>query len=164
MYTAINIFFPTEYKSFIYANCKKYNIEPALIYSMIKTESHFNPKATSNKGAKGLMQITDQTAQWVALELGIDNFETELIYSPDINIDIGCWYINKLINQFDGDITLALAAYNAGSGNVSKWLDNKQYSSDGKTLKEIPFKETREYINKINNSKAVYKILLSDSL
>lgn len=154
-----NILFPQKYLEYVDKFSEKYNIEPSLVYAVMLTESHFVPDALSPKGAKGLMQISDITGQWAAQEIGIMGYSNDSLYNPEVNIEIGCWYLNKLIIQFDEPLETALAAYNAGSGNVSKWLKNSQYSEDGKTLKQIPFKETRDYIKKVLTAKKVYEML-----
>ena len=77
---------------------------------------------------------------------------------PDVNIHMGCWYLNYLINYFH-DEDLALAAYNAGMGNVENWLKDENYSADGLSLEEIPFKETREYVKKVESAERIYEVL-----
>lgn len=151
-------FFQKEEVELIIKYSEEYNLEPALISAMIHTESSFNKDAISYKGASGYMQIMEQTAYWAAEEIGIEDFSYEMVNNPEINIQIGCWYIRNLINQF-GDINTALAAYNAGSGNVSSWLKDEKYSLDGKTLKVIPYNETKNYIKKVGRRKYIYDIL-----
>lgn len=150
-----NISYPIRYNHLVLKYSSLYDLDPYLILSMIKNESKFHPKAQSYKGAKGLMQITDMTGEWAAKEIGIEGYSSEKLYEPEINIHIGCWYIKKLLFQF-GDVETSLAAYNAGSGNVSKWLANKEYCKDGKTLDDIPFTETKEYVKKVLQSKEIY--------
>jgi soluble lytic murein transglycosylase len=124
---------------------------------MIRTESGFDPKAESHKGAKGLMQITDQTGLWGAQEIGIKDYHSQRLFEPDINIQIGAWYVRRLLNQYKGDLTLTLAAYNGGSGNVARWLGDSRYSEDGKTLNHIPFKETKQYVKKVRKNLKQYQ-------
>ena len=137
-----------EYKNYVDKYSAEYNLDKNLVYSIIKTESNFNKDAVSVKKAMGLMQITEGTAKWGAEEIEIDNFDIDLLFDPETNIRIGCWYIRRLLNQYKS-MDSALAAYNAGSGNVSKWLNDTTYSSDGITLKHIPFKETKNYLFKV---------------
>lgn len=127
--------------------------------AIIKTESNFVEDAHSGK-ASGLMQLTDDTAAWIAQKLETDIKHVD-IYNPADNIEFGCYYIRYLIDYYNGNVDVALAAYNGGMGNVDKWLSNKNYSDDGKTLKKIPFKETREYVKKVNNEKEVYEKMMS---
>ncbi len=155
----INIIYPVKYESIIKEHASKNELDPYLVLALIKAESNFVPDAISNKDAKGLMQITDSTAIWSASKMKMDNFDISNICEPEVNISIGCWYLKYLIDQYNGDVTLALYAYNAGSGNVNKWLSNDKYSSDGKTLEAIPFSETRKYVENIKNYLLQYKKL-----
>lgn len=157
---AINFMFPLEHFDLIKKYAQKYELDPALICSIIHTESKFKVNAVSNKDARGLMQIRQQTADWAAQEINILDYKYEKIFEPDINIQIGCWYINKLQKQF-GNLDCAICAYNAGSGNITKWLANNNYSHDGKTLFYIPFKETQNYLRRVKRNQKVYKFLIS---
>lgn len=150
--------YPDKYISVINEYSAQYDLDPYLVLAVIKTESNFNENAESNKGAKGLMQIMDSTGEWIADKLEVDNFESEMLFDPEINIEFGCWYLDNLLLEFD-DLSLALAAYNGGSGNVTKWLNNPEYSSDGENLTYIPFKETKKYVDKVSTRYNVYKFL-----
>lgn len=151
--------FPIRYYDYVVKNAHKNNVDPFLIFSIIKAESKFNSNAISRSGAKGLMQIMDKTGHWGANELGVESFESDRLFDPQLNIEIGCWYVGKLQNQYEGDIATLLAAYNAGTGNVYKWKNNKQYSLDGITIDYIPFEETRKYIKKVQTNFKIYKYL-----
>lgn len=134
---------------------KEYGLDDSLVYSVIKVESKFNKKAVSKRNAKGLMQISEITQNWAQEELGLENID---IFDPETNIKIGCWYLNKLFKEFN-DLDLVITAYNGGSGNVSKWLKNDAYSRDGNKLHEIPFEETKNYLEKVKENYRVYKAL-----
>lgn len=148
--------YPINYKEQIANYSEKYDIDPFLVAAIIRVESKFNKNALSPKGARGLMQIIAVTGRWAADEIGILEYKDELLYDPEVNIEIGCWYINKLNAQFDNNLELVLAAYNGGSGNVVKWLNNSEYSDDGNSLKHIPFKETELYLKKVMKSYDIY--------
>ncbi|MGL4654755.1 MAG: lytic transglycosylase domain-containing protein [Sarcina sp.] len=150
-----NTYLPNEYSNDIQKYSVEYNLNPNLVKAVIKAESSYNPMVVSNMGAYGLMQITRETGYYIAGNMGMGDFNQTMLYNPDINIQMGCWYLRNLINEF-GDVNTALAAYNAGRGNVSNWLKNPEYSSNGKTLKEIPFKETSNYVKKINFYEKLY--------
>lgn len=154
--------FPLKEEKIISENSKKYGIDPYLVCAIIYTESKFNKNAISYKNAKGYMQIIEKTAMWIKDEIPIENFTYDDIFNPKYNIEIGVWYINRLTNQF-GRSDVALASYNAGSGNVEKWLKNKKYSKDKKKLDVIPFKETKDYVKKVKLIKEVYKFLYKES-
>lgn len=151
--------YPLKYKDIVEKYSMEYNIDFYLVMAIIKVESNFDKNAVSHKGAKGLMQLTGQTAQWGAQALNLSDYTSDKVYDPETNIKIGCWYINRLMQEFDNDLTLVLAAYNGGSGNVNKWLQDKNLSSSGKTLDKIPFKETENYVKKVIREYHVYKKL-----
>lgn len=132
-------------------------IDKYLIYSIIRAESFYDENAISSKGACGLMQITPDTANWIAEKMGLEDFSQEDLFEPEKNIMMGVWYFKYLLDRFGGDLRVAIAAYNAGPTNASKWLLREDLSSDGKTLDEIPFEETRKYEQKIMNSYEMYK-------
>ncbi|WP_300300438.1 lytic transglycosylase domain-containing protein [Anaerosolibacter sp.] len=155
----LKIIYPIHYKSLVEKYANEYDLDPFLVAAIIRTESKFNEKAKSPKEAKGLMQIAPITGEWAAKELEINDYTEDMLYIPEINIRIGCWYIDRLRGEFDGRLQLILAAYNGGSGNVNKWLNNPEYSQDGVTLKEIPFWETRAYVDKVLKSFKIYSIL-----
>ena len=148
-------FYPLKYKEVVFEYADYYGLSRALVFAVIKTESSFNKNAQSNKGAKGLMQITDKTAKYIADKLGIENYD---IFDIETNINFGCFYIKYLYNKFK-DIKTALVAYNAGEGNVALWLLDNAFSDDGKILKEIPFSESKEYLSKIEQNFVKYKKL-----
>jgi len=158
-YAAVSRLYPLKHIELIREYSDKYDLRPELVCAVIHTESRFRDEAVSRKGASGLMQALETTANWAADEIGIENYNYARIFEPGINIEIGCWYLNRLINQYK-NIDTALAAYNSGSGNVSGWLKNPQYSSDGVTLDMIPFAETRNYVVKVNESIKVYELIL----
>lgn len=160
LYCAICILFPIEHYDLIKKYSDQYGLDPALVCAVINTESSFDADAQSPKGAKGLMQLMDETASWIAPQIPIENFNVFRIKEPELNIRLGCWYLSYLENRFDGDLTLIVAAYNAGSGNIDKWLNDESLSSDGKKLDNIPFKETDQYVTRIKINRYVYKFLI----
>ncbi|MEW8957104.1 lytic transglycosylase domain-containing protein [Clostridium sp.] len=162
MYFAIKIIYPLKYKDTIVEYSKKYDLDPYFVAAVIKAESGFRPNVKSHKNAVGLMQLTDSTAEWVAKEMGMSDFKLEDLKTPEINIAMGCWYLENLNKEFKYDKTLVLAAYNAGRGNVNKWLKDDRYSKDGTTLDFIPFKETDKYIKKVEVNYKIYKFIYKD--
>lgn len=151
--------YPVEFVKDITKYADQFGVDPYLVMAVIYVESYFDANACSYKGAVGLMQIMPKTGEWVAQRLKIKDFTSEKLYKPDMNIRIGCWYLSNLQSQFNGDLDLVLAAYNGGSGNVRKWLKNREYSLDGKTISYIPFKETREYVQKVKKAYKKYRSL-----
>ncbi|HHY91392.1 MAG TPA: lytic transglycosylase domain-containing protein [Clostridiales bacterium] len=155
----LKLLYPVHYEGIVRKYANEYDLDPYLIFSIIKVESKFYEKAQSPKNARGLMQISPVTGQWASKELGISDYTEDLLFVPNVNIRIGCWYLDKLRKEFKGDWALILAAYNGGSGNVAKWLKDPEYSHDGKTLKKIPFSETKAYIEKVEKNYKIYKML-----
>lgn len=153
------VIYKIEYTEYINKYAKEYKIDPYFVASVIKVESNYNKDAKSSKDAYGLMQITESTAKWAAEKMNIKDFKKEKLYDPEFNIRMGCWYIDNLKKEFDGNLDLVLAAYNGGRGNVNKWLSNKKHSDDGKNLDYIPFKETDKYVKKVNFNYNLYKYL-----
>jgi len=158
-YTPVmQLMYPIKYSNFVDRYAKEYGVDKFLVYAIIKNESAFNQNAKSNKGAKGLMQLMDETAQWSANKLGL-SFNKDDSFDPKTNIQIGTYYLSYLLDVFGGDEKLAIAAYNGGIGNVKSWLSDKRYSEDKKTLSYIPYKETRNYVKKVLDSYNSYKEL-----
>ena len=153
-------FYPLKYRTEIMENAGVYSIEPALIFAVVKVESGFDPLAVSGKGAVGLMQITESTGKYIAKLCGVKNYQ---LLDVDTNIKFGCFYLNYLLVKFK-DVDTAICAYNAGEGKVSAWLNDNRYSDDQITLKTVPFKETREYLNKIKKTFEKYKKLYGNIL
>lgn len=151
--------YPAKHTEYIRQYAKVYQVDPYLVMSIIKAESNFDAEAVSHKNAKGLMQIIQPTAEWLADRMELTDFSYESITEPALNIQMGCYYLSYLLEQYQGDLKNALAAYNAGTGNVNQWLRDPAYSKDGKTLSRIPFPETRRYITRVTNNLRMYKLL-----
>ena len=142
-----------------YAN--EYNVDEYLIYAIIKAESNFEPDAVSHRGAKGLMQLMYSTAEDISKRIDIELNEDNVL-DPDININLGTKYISMLIQKYN-NINLALAAYNAGSGNVDGWIEKGTLKSDGSDIENVPFTETNNYIRKILRDYEIYKNIYEES-
>ncbi len=147
-----------EYKEYVTESASSYGVEEALIYSIIKNESGFNEKATSVSNAQGLMQIMYSTAQEVSKKNNIE-LDEEKILNPEINIKIGTIYISNLISKYKS-LELALAAYNAGSGNVDKWITQGIINDDASNIENIPYKETNLYVRKVIRDYKIYEKIL----
>lgn len=150
--------YPLRYEEIVYQNSELYNVNPYLVFSIMKAESSFFPYAKSRKNAKGLMQIAPITWEWACRELGIP---PENIYKPEYNIRAGVWYLSVLLREFDSE-NLAIIAYNAGSGNVTNWIKEGRIKGEDFTKWDIPFNETRNYIYRVNKFKESYKSLYSN--
>lgn len=149
--------YPLEYSETVYKYAEKYEVDPLLIFSIIKAESNFRHDGVSTSNAIGLMQLMETTAEELADKLGINYTDETILYNPDINIQLGTKYISELIKQYNGNYILAVAAYNAGPGNVAKWIENGQIKEDGSDVENIPFKETNNYVRKIVRNYRIYQ-------
>ena len=149
-------FYPMKYSEYVEKYAKEYNVDNLLIYSIIKAESNFNEKAISASNAKGLMQLMDKTAEEVADNLQME-YEEKDIYEPEKNIMLGTKYYSELLKKYNDNMYLALAAYNAGIGNVNNWIETGTIKEDGSDIENIPFKETNMYVRKIINNYRMYK-------
>lgn len=147
--------YPRNYSEYVDRAAEEYDLEPALIYAVIHTESGFDAEAQSNVGARGIMQIMPSSFEWLQSLRGCEGQYTEDdLFDPEICIDYGS-YLLKYFLDFYGNESCAVAAYNAGFV-VGDWLENPEYSSDGKTLDNIPYPETERYVEKVEKAKQMY--------
>lgn len=143
---------PPEYQGFVKEYSEKYGVPENLVYAVMKTESNFVSSARSNAGAVGLMQIMPDTFKWLTYDCLRERLGEGMLYNPETNIKYGIYYLAMLYDMY-GNWDTALAAYNAGPGNVDEWLNDPEYADEeSNTLKKIPYKETRNYIKKINKA------------
>ena len=149
--------YPLQYEELIIRYSEEHDLDPFLVKGLIQAESSFRPQVVSPVGATGLMQIMPSTGEWLAERMGISFDESDLL-NPAYNIRMGTYYLRLLLDMFEHQDT-ALAAYNAGMGNVGSWLEQERYSYDGETLHTIPFSETREYVQRVNRYMEIYREL-----
>ena len=149
--------FPIKYTETIDKYCKEYGIDKTLVLGIIKAESGFDENATSQVGAMGLMQLKEETALWCAEKMGI-TLTTDDIKNPELNIRIGIWYLNYLIEQTESE-EIAIISYNAGVNKVNEWLEDGIINMENINFEEIPYEETRNYIKKVLLYKQIYSIL-----
>lgn len=145
------ILYPIPNREYVFRYAADYQLDPYLVAAVIRVESRFFHQAESGSGARGLMQIMPETACWAARKLGIE-FHPEMLFDPQYNIRIGCWYLRELLDYFNGNLGVTLAAYNAGQGNVTKWLDKGNWDGSLENLDKIPFEETRNYVKRVLES------------
>ena len=143
---------PLRHEDVIRQQARDKGLDPALIAAVIYAESRFRDQ-TSPAGARGLMQITPRTADEIAQRSGGTQFEQGDLASPQINIAYGSWYLRWLLERYGDNRSLAVAAYNAGTGNVDKWIAR----DPGMTPQEIPFPETRHYVAKVLSARVQYR-------
>jgi len=143
--------FPKTYSNYVFSYSNQYQLEPALVFSIIKAESGFNEKAVSKSGAMGLMQLLPATAKWIATELG-DEFENDNLLDPETNIKYGCYYLNYLKNKFN-NIEVVICAYNAGESVVRNWISSNGTIEDD----NIEYAETKNYLRKVKFYYSIYE-------
>ncbi len=149
---------PIKYEAEVKKYSQVYDLDEAFVFAIICAESSFDKDAQSEAGAKGLMQLMPSTAEWLVEKYKLEA-DPNMLFDADTNILLGCQYLSYLNGRFDNDLALVLAAYNGGEGNVKKWLTNELYSPDGKTLTNIPYKETANYVKKVSTYYDLYKEL-----
>lgn len=149
--------YPLKYEKTVKIESKENNLEESFVFAVIICESDFQPDAVSSAGAMGLMQIMPDTFAWLKTKTGEDIPE-EKLFEPEISIKYGCLLYSMFIEQF-GTEREAVAAYHAGPNNVKKWLKDERYSSDGKTLSDIPFSSTKYYVDNVMKTKEIYQKL-----
>ncbi len=166
-------YYPVKYSEYVEKYSKEYNVPEALIYAIIKTESDFEADAVSRAGAVGLMQFMPDTFCDITTNFLYENLDVGMRYDPETSIKYGAFYLSWIYRTYIQNWETALAAYNAGIGNVfgytdsetgewiEGWIDDPQYSDDGITLKKIPFKETRNYVKKVTRAWEKYEKLYS---
>ncbi len=140
--------YPIKYAEYVGKYAEEYNLDKYLVYSVIKVESNFEPDATSTVGAKGLMQLMDKTAEECNKKEGFGYNIPQDLYEPQKNIRMGCYYLRSLLNTYK-NVELAVTAYNAGTGNVRKWLKDENLSDGDGGLTTIPYFETEQYVKKV---------------
>src|SRR3954454_3545315 len=148
---------PLPHDDIIRQQARDKHVDPALIAAVIYTESRFRDQ-TSHAGAKGLMQIMPETADYIARKSGGTEFRREDLATPQINIAYGTWYLRYLLTKYQGNTILALAAYNAGEGKVDQWW--RAASARGERFRvasHIPFQETRDYVHRVLSARAEYR-------
>lgn len=153
------VLFPQNYREWIDKYSGQFEMSSDLVYSVIKNESNFDPNAISSVGAKGLMQITEDTFLWAKSRMNDTSSTTyKDILNPEVNIKFGTYILKLLSDEFHDEITI-MCAYHAGRGNVLLWLKDSSYSKDGATFFQIPYKTTWQYAQNVRFTKKLYQML-----
>jgi len=146
---AISIIYPIGSTAEIRSVSEAYALDPALVASVVRWESRFRSDAVSPRGAIGLMQIMPETGAWIAEQLGVGGFTTDDLLDPEVNLQLGTWYLRSLLDRFE-NLEDALAAYNAGPSRLEAW----------RSTGEAPFPETSTYVKRVLASVPVYRVIL----
>jgi soluble lytic murein transglycosylase len=154
-------FYPIRYKKYIEEQAEANNMDTALVAAVIKVESNFSPKAVSRADARGLMQLRPSTAKEVAKGLGhtVEDDFSDKLFDPEYNITLGTRYLAKMLKQFKDNEILALAAYNAGPSKLRSWLEAGTWDGTWENRRQIPYAETRDYLDKVQQAKKRYRRL-----
>jgi soluble lytic murein transglycosylase len=152
--------YPCKYADLVEQWAEEYDLDPLLVYAFIRTESGFSAKAESDVGARGLMQITEETFLWLKSKIAPDEeLHFSDLYDASVNIRFGAYYLRACLDHYSGDIATAAAAYHSGWGTVNTLLAQDAYSDDGATLKAFPYAQMNHYVNKITRTYKRYQEL-----
>ncbi|MBX5440185.1 MAG: lytic transglycosylase domain-containing protein [Solirubrobacteraceae bacterium] len=154
---------PLRHEDIIRQQAREKNLPPDLIAGVIYAESRFSDQ-TSHAGARGLMQITPETAEAIAARTGGVAFVQDDLSDPQINIAYGSWYLRHMLDRYGDNVELALAAYNAGQGNVDRWIAEAAAAGRRLTVDDIPFPETRAYVQRVLEARDDYRRAYPDEL
>lgn len=147
---------PLKHEDIIRQQAAEKGLDPTLVAAVIYEESRFRDQ-TSHAGARGLMQITPDTARFIARDSGGTEFVQADLATPQVNIAYGTYYLRYLLRRYDGDETLAIAAYNAGETNVNRWIEQAGGPAAFDASEDIPFPETRHYVDNVRERKGEYR-------
>lgn len=156
--------YPIQYSEYVTYYADKYDLDPLMLYAFIRTESNFNPRADSDAGARGLMQITEVTFDWIKSKIApTEDLTFEDLYDPETNIRFGSYFVSYCLLRYQDDLATAAAAYHSGWGTVDDLLSQPEYSADGKTLDHYPYPQMRLYVKKITSSYQRYQEIYTAS-
>src|SRR5262249_4912098 len=141
----LKMYYPVKYQTFIHNDSRKNGLDPHLVMGLIHQESFYNPRTKSVAGAIGLMQLMPATGKELGGRL-FERFDVKRLEDAEVNIELGTKHFRHLIDLFGGKIELAIAAYNAGQGNVARWRHAAPSKPMDEFLESIPFPETRNYV------------------
>ena len=142
--------YPLKYTEYVEKEAVANGVAPLLIYAVIRTESGFDPEAVSSVGARGLMQMTEETFEWIKTKIAPDEPLTfDDLFDPACAVRFGAYYLRLCLDRYGGDVATAAAAYHSGWGTVDSLLHHEDYTGDGKTLPSFPYSRMNHYVEKI---------------
>jgi soluble lytic murein transglycosylase len=151
--------FPLPYRHSLEEYSRQQSLDPFLVAALIRQESEFNTKAVSPANARGLTQVLPSTARQLSRQLKIPRYSTKMLFTPDMNLKIGTYYLKALSNQLQGKWEETLASYNAGKSRVNSWTSAASYHEPAEFVESIPFSETRVYVQSVLRNAEVYRRL-----
>lgn len=153
---AWSVLYPKAFGELVTAHAASAGVSPSLAFAVMRSESSFNPGATSPVGARGLMQLMPDTAAMMVKDKG---FTAERLYDPELNIRLGTRHLKDLLDQYRGNLVAVIASYNAGGNNVNRWLKSYAGLAADEFIESIPFGETRDYVKKVLATAELYRKL-----
>lgn len=161
---ADRLLYPRKYSRQVEQWAAEYDLDPLLVYAFIRTESGFDPAATSSVEARGLMQMTEETFIWLRSKIAPDEgLLFANLYDPETSIRFGCYYLHLCMERYNGDVATAAAAYHSGWGTVDALLQMEEHSADGETLQGFPYNQMNHYVKKITSCYARYQRIYAGS-
>lgn len=155
-----SLLYPRRYQAEVERWADAYELDPLLVYSFIRTESGFDSAAQSSVGARGLMQMTEETFDWLRAKIAPEETLTfDSLYEPEVSIRFGCYYLHLCLVRYGGDVSTAAAAYHSGWGTVDALLQKAEHSADGVTLQGFPYNQMNHYVYKITTCYKTYNQL-----
>lgn len=153
---------PVYFTDLIAQYAAEYNLQPGFVTAIILNESSFRTDAESGVGARGLMQLMPDTAQWIAGKLDVSGYSFDRMYDAESNIRFGSWYLNYLSKLFRGDPVAVACAYHAGQSTVASWLSDRSISPDGVSLplENLPDGPTKTYAGRVTRDYGIYDALV----
>ena len=150
--------YPRKYEALVEQWAQTYELDPLLVDAFIRTESGFDPQATSSVDARGLMQMTEETFLWLRSKIAAEEDLTFAdLYDPQVSIRFGCYYLYLCMQRYKGDVATVAAAYHSGWGTVDALLRLEEHSADGETLQGFPYNQMNHYVKKITSCYANYQ-------
>jgi soluble lytic murein transglycosylase len=165
-YTPNGFTYPTKYEEYVVKYSKEYDVDPTLVFSVIKVESDFNSNAVSDVGARGLMQLMEDAYDWIKFRLDDDRDHSyDDMFEPELNIQYGTYYLSYLMDKYDNSIELSAAAYHCGMGLVDGWLEDGTVDAENFDVNDIPDgnEQTAHYVKKIEKAYVSYEEILSST-
>jgi soluble lytic murein transglycosylase len=157
------LLFPLPYKKDLIRNAKLQNLDPYIVAGLIRQESEFNPGAISHKSAYGLTQIVPATGRQLARRNGVRRFRTSTLLQPAVNLRLGSHYLRTMLDEWNGKWEETLASYNAGKSHVVEWRTWDSFQEPAEFVENIPFTETREYVQAVLRNATIYRRLYESS-
>jgi soluble lytic murein transglycosylase len=156
---AYYLYYPYGFKEIVDRYSEQYGVDPLFALAVMRQESNFKTDAGSYAGARGLMQIMPATGSSIARQIGLEDFEEELLYDPEINIEMGIYYLDRQLENFQENPVYCLGAYNGGPGSMSGWISRFGNMSQDEFIEHITFLETKEYIKRVMGNYNFYRML-----